>query len=154
MKDYGELLKDDPEYADKAIRVADMAVDISEVISNEIAKSPPGPELQQNLKVAFHSPCTLQHGQKITGRIEALLQAWGFKLLPVADSHLCCGSAGTYSVLQPDLSGRLKADKLENYRLTHPKSLQLQMWAVNFTYARIQTCRFYTGLSYWIRLSD
>ena len=121
VKDYGELLKDDAEYADKAIRVAELAVDISEIISNEIANSPPSPELQQNLKVAFHSPCTLQHGQKITGKIEALLQAWGFTLLPVADSHLCCGSAGTYAVLQPDLSGRLKADKLEKLQAQSPE---------------------------------
>lgn len=112
VKDYGELLKDDPEYAEKAEHVARLAVDISELISNEIAESPPDPELHGNFKVAFHSPCTLQHGQKITGKIEAILGQFGFTLLPVADSHLCCGSAGTYSVLQPDLSGQLKADKL------------------------------------------
>ena len=112
IKDYGVLLKDDPEYADKATRIAKLAFDISEVISTEIAKSPPDPELRQDLKVAFHSPCTLQHGQRITGRIEKTLQQCGFRLMPVADSHLCCGSAGTYSVLQPNLSGQLKADKL------------------------------------------
>jgi len=112
VKDYGSLLKNDPDYADKAKQVAELTVDISEVIGNEILKSPTAPELRQNLKVAFHSPCTLQHGQKINGRIETLLEQSGFTLLPVADSHLCCGSAGTYSVLQPDLSGQLKADKL------------------------------------------
>jgi glycolate oxidase iron-sulfur subunit len=121
VKDYAELLKDDAEYAEKAIQIAELAVDISEVISNEIANSPPGPELQQNIKVAFHSPCTLQHGQKITGKIEALLQIYGFTLLPVVDNHLCCGSAGTYSVLQPDLSGRLKADKLEKLQAHSPE---------------------------------
>jgi glycolate oxidase iron-sulfur subunit len=120
VKDYGDLLKDDPEYAGKAIRIAELAVDISEIISKEIEKTPPGPELQQNLKVAFHSPCTLQHGQKINGRVEALLQRYGFKLMPVADSHLCCGSAGTYSVLQPGLSGQLKADKLEKLQAHLP----------------------------------
>lgn len=120
VKDYGELLKDDPEYAEKAKRVAKLAVDISEVIHAEVEKSPPAAELQQNLKVAFHNPCTLQHGQKITGKIETLLKRYGFKLLPVADSHLCCGSAGTYSVLQPDLSGRLKADKLEKLQAHSP----------------------------------
>lgn len=112
VKDYGELLKNDPGYADKALRVARLTVDVSEVISDELIKTPPDPELRQDLKVAYHSPCTLQHGQRFTGRVEALLQQYGFTLLPVADSHLCCGSAGTYSVLQPDLSGRLKADKL------------------------------------------
>jgi len=120
VQDYGELLKDDPEYAGKAMRIADMAVDISEIISNEIEKQPPGPELQQNLKVAFHNPCTLQHGQKIVGRIEAILQRYGFKLMPVADPHLCCGSAGTYSVLQPSLSGQLKADKLAKLQAHSP----------------------------------
>lgn len=120
VKDYGELLRDDPEYADKAIKVAELAVDISEVVGIEIANSPPVRELQQKLKVAFHSPCTLQHGQKINGRVEALLRERGFTLLPVADSHLCCGSAGTYSILQPDLSGRLKADKLAKLQAHAP----------------------------------
>ena len=120
VKDYVELLKDDPGYADKAGQIAELAMDISEVIGNEITKSPPGPELRQNLKVAFHSPCTLQHGQKITGQVEALLRQYGFTLLPVADSHLCCGSAGTYSVLQPGLSGQLKADKLAKLQAHEP----------------------------------
>jgi glycolate oxidase iron-sulfur subunit len=120
VKDYGELLKDDPDYADKATQVAELAVDISEVVGNEIANSSPVPELQQNLKVAFHSPCTLQHGQKINGQVEALLQQYGFVLLPITDGHLCCGSAGTYSILQPDLSGRLKADKLAKLQAHSP----------------------------------
>ena len=120
IKDYGELLKNDPEYAEKAKQVAKLTVDISEVISTETAKSPPVPELQRNLKVAFHSPCTLQHGQKITGNIEALLGQFGHTLLPVDDSHLCCGSAGTYSLLQPDLSRRLKADKLAKLQAHSP----------------------------------
>ena len=63
-------------------------------------------------KVAFHSPCTLQHGMKLSGRVEEILQALGLELTPVADAHLCCGSAGTYSMLQPELSGELKANKL------------------------------------------
>ena len=120
VKDYGELLKNDPEYAHKAKQVASMTVDIAEVLVTETAKSPTAPELHQNLKVAFHSPCTLQHGQKINGQVEALLQHFGFALLPVADSHICCGSAGTYSVLQPDLSGRLKADKLAKLQAHEP----------------------------------
>ncbi len=120
VKDYGELLKDDPGYADKARQVAGLALDIAEVISAEIAKSPPGPEPARQLKVAFHSPCTLQHGQKLNGRVEALLSRFGFTLVPVADGHLCCGSAGTYSLLQPHLSARLKADKLANLQAHSP----------------------------------
>lgn len=120
VKDYGELLRGDPEYADKAARVAELAADISEVVGNEITNAPPSRELQPNLKVAFHSPCTLQHGQKINGQVEALLEGYGFQLLPVADGHICCGSAGTYSILQPDLSERLKADKLVKLQAHSP----------------------------------
>ena len=120
VKDYAELLKDDPQYADKAETVARLTMDISEFISNELTKSPPELELGRDIKVAYHSPCTLQHGQKLPGRVEAVLTRYGFSLLPVVDSHLCCGSAGTYSVLQPDLSGRLKADKLTKLQAHSP----------------------------------
>ncbi len=112
LKDYGELLKDDPEYAGKARQVASLAVDIAEVIGAEITESAAWPKPARQLKVAFQSPCTLQHGQKLNGRVEALLSRAGFTLVPVADPHLCCGSAGTYSVLQAGLSAKLKADKL------------------------------------------
>ena len=120
IKDYGHLLKDDPEYADKAEQIAKLSLDLSEVIIAEVAKSPPDSAALPNLKLAFQSPCTLQHGQKITGQIEALLQLYNFTILPVADGHLCCGSAGTYSMLQPVLSGRLKADKLEKLQSHSP----------------------------------
>ena len=63
-------------------------------------------------KVAFHSPCSLQHGMQLKGRVEEILHALGLELTPVADPHLCCGSAGTYSILQPELSRELKANKL------------------------------------------
>lgn len=120
IKDYAELLKEDPQYAEKAETVARLTMDMSEIISIELTKSPPAPELGQNIKVAYHSPCTLQHGQKLSGRVEAVLTQYGFTLLPVVDSHLCCGSAGTYSLLQPDLSGRLKADKLNKLQAHSP----------------------------------
>lgn len=120
VKDYGDLLKRDPEYADKARRISELTVDISEVISTEIAKTSPGPALDQNLKVAFQSPCTLQHGQKINGQAEAILRKYGYTILPIADSHLCCGSAGTYSVLQPKLSQQLKTAKLKSLQKQHP----------------------------------
>ena len=66
-----------------------------------------------NRRIAFHPPCTLQHGQKLKGEVEVLLAAWGAEILPVPDSHLCCGSAGTYSVLQPGLSRQLRDRKLD-----------------------------------------
>ena len=71
-------------------------------------------------KVAFQSPCSLQHGLQLGGRVEEILQAIGLELLPVADSHLCCGSAGTYSLLQPELSGELKAAKLKALEAGRP----------------------------------
>jgi len=120
VKDYGELLKDDPDYAEKARKVAALAADIVEVIDAEIAKSPPDPEPACGLRVAFQSPCSLQHGQQLGGRVETLLRRFGFTLLPVADPHLCCGSAGTYSVLQPHLSARLKTDKLAKLQAHSP----------------------------------
>ncbi len=123
VKDYGHLLHGDPHYAGKAARIAALARDVSEVIAAESGR------LQERLgvlprlsfKVAFHSPCTLQHGQKIRGVVEALLEAAGFTLTPVADGHLCCGSAGTYSVLQPELAGRLKENKLAALRAGGPE---------------------------------
>ncbi len=106
VKAYGHLLRDDPAYADKARRVAALARDSVEVIAAEWKRFAPlvamdhGPQ-----RVAFHSPCTLQHGQRLVGDVEEILEAIGLELTPVADSHLCCGSAGTYSILQPELAG-------------------------------------------------
>ncbi len=110
IKDYGDLFAQDPAYADKARRVSQLARDISEVLRDEDLsrtglKRPAG-------KVAFHSPCTLQHGQQLDGVVESILTRAGFSLSAVADPHLCCGSAGTYSILQPGLSRRLLDNKL------------------------------------------
>jgi glycolate oxidase iron-sulfur subunit len=121
VKDYGHLLRDDPEYADKARRVGQLARDPVEVIADEWKQFAPlvamdhGPQ-----RVAFHSPCTLQHGQKLDGRVEEILEALGLELAPVADGHLCCGSAGTYSILQPELSQKLKVNKLEALVASEP----------------------------------
>jgi glycolate oxidase iron-sulfur subunit len=114
VKDYGHLLQDDPAYAEKAARVAALTRDVGEVVAAEegallrlLQESPPA-----GRRLAFHAPCTLQHGLKLRGGVEALLAAAGFELTPVADAHLCCGSAGTYSILQPELSLRLRDNKL------------------------------------------
>ena len=120
VKEYGYLLRDDAEYSEKAKQISALSLDLSEVVTAEIARSPPDSKLQHDLKVVFQNPCSLQHGQKITGQVEAILQHCGFTLLPVIDAHLCCGSAGTYSVLQPELSNRLKADKLKKLELNSP----------------------------------
>ena len=115
VKDYGHLLQDDAAYAEKAARIAELARDVSEVVAAEqdalltlLEKS----ALAGRRPLAFHSPCTLQHGLKLKGGVEQILVAAGFDLTPVADSHLCCGSAGTYSILQPDISIHLRDNKL------------------------------------------
>jgi glycolate oxidase iron-sulfur subunit len=114
VKDYGHLLRLDPAYAEKAARVSELARDVVEVIAAEwerirqLLAATKGSEA----RIAFHSPCTLQHGLKIKGGVEPLLADMGYTLTPVVDAHLCCGSAGTYSMLQPELSGKLKANKL------------------------------------------
>src|SRR5438105_3559132 len=108
VKDYGHLLQHDARYAAKAARIAELAKDISEVISAErAALMPKLGKLPRPHKVAFQSPCSLQHGLKLSGVVESLLREAGYVLTPVPDAHLCCGSAGTYSILQPELSRRL-----------------------------------------------
>jgi glycolate oxidase iron-sulfur subunit len=110
VKEYGELLRQDAAYAQKAARVSALARDIVEVIEAESLPRLTAHAAQR--KVAFHSPCTLQHGQQLQGVVETVLQQAGFQLTHVSDAHLCCGSAGTYSILQPDLSRRLLDNKL------------------------------------------
>ena len=115
VREYAHLLEGDPAYAAKAARVTLLSRDIGEVIAAE--KDPLSALLQKSAaagrrKIAFHSPCSLQHGLRVRGAVEEILQAAGFELTPVADGHLCCGSAGTYSVLQPDISLRLRDNKL------------------------------------------
>jgi glycolate oxidase iron-sulfur subunit len=115
VKDYGHLLQHDPAYADKARRVAELTRDIGEVVADESAVLA-ALLAARNLPrqpLAWHAPCTLQHGQRIRGTVEGLLGAAGFELTPVRDAHLCCGSAGTYSILQPELSERLRTNKLD-----------------------------------------
>ncbi len=116
VKDYAHALAHDPAYAAKAKRVSELACDISDIIIAEKAtlQSRLTPHASRLAKrVAFHAPCTLQHGLKKKGAVEALLAELGFDLTPVADAHLCCGSAGTYSILQPELSNQLRANKIE-----------------------------------------
>lgn len=110
VKDYGRMLGDDPDYAAKAQRVSELAKDVVEVLlAEDLDKLTP---TRLGSKVAFHCPCTLQHGQRLGGTVDTVLKRLGYTLLPVADAHLCCGSAGSYSILQPALSKRLKAKRL------------------------------------------
>ena len=117
LTDYGHLLRTDPAYAARAARVSELARDVSEVVLAEKqalreALRQSGTHAQPGPKVAFQSPCTLQHALKIRGSVESLLGEAGFTLTHVPDSHLCCGSAGTYSILQPQLSARLLSAKV------------------------------------------
>ena len=107
VKDYVHLLATDQRYHGRAQRVSELTVDLCEVIRP--ADLPQGTKLG---RIAFHSPCTLQHGQQLHGKIEALLERVGYELTPVRDAHLCCGSAGTYSLLQPEIANDLRARKL------------------------------------------
>jgi glycolate oxidase iron-sulfur subunit len=112
VKDYGHLFSSDPQYAAKAKTISELTKDISEIL----------PALQEELValvgadpkpgVVYHPPCTLQHGQQIRGKVESLLAGIGIGVRLCTDSHLCCGSAGTYSVTQPELSEQLRHNKL------------------------------------------
>lgn len=116
VKEYGHLLAHDPVYAARAARISELTKDLSEIL----------PAFEQQLvakvkvkkRVAYHPPCTLQHGQQIRGKVEGVLRAVGVDVTLCADSHLCCGSAGTYSVLQPELSYQLRDNKLKNLKAT------------------------------------
>jgi len=125
VRDYGHALASDAVYAGKAAKISALCRDPSEILASE------GERLQALLaaqpvargKLAFHSPCTLQHGLKIRGVIEELLAAAGYSLVPVADGHLCCGSAGTYSLLQPELSLQLRDNKLTALTAGSPQAI-------------------------------
>ncbi len=125
LKDYGHFMQHDPAYAERAARIAELARDVSEVVAGlwpELrGKLSPLPTEAPVAEIAYHPPCTLQHGMKLRGGVEAILTEAGYKLLPVADSHLCCGSAGTYSILQPLISNELKQRKLANLTAEGPR---------------------------------
>jgi glycolate oxidase iron-sulfur subunit len=122
VKDYGHFLRADPAYAAKAARIGELARDTVEVIAAEWPKIAPRVAMDRGAqRVAFHPPCTLQHGMKLKGRVEEILMAMGLELTPVRDAHLCCGSAGTYSVLQPELAAALRKNKIEALSAGRPE---------------------------------
>ncbi|WP_439668237.1 glycolate oxidase subunit GlcF [Cupriavidus necator] len=125
VKDYGHLLRNDPKYAERARRVSALTRDLSEVLPDfaDELHTLAGAVPRDNRRVAYHPPCTLQHGQQIRGKVEALLTGLGVEVKLCADSHLCCGSAGTYSVLQPELAYRLRDDKLAKLQATQPEAI-------------------------------
>ena len=115
VKDYGHILQDDPLYADKAARVSALTQDLSELLPALVAALRDKVASTGQPALVFHPPCTLQHGQKLRGGVERNLAELGFSIrIAAQESHLCCGSAGTYSVLNPELSYQLRDRKLEN----------------------------------------
>lgn len=125
VRDYGALLRDDPLYRDKAQRFSELGKDIAEVVAAELKAGrlpqlpPQAPSADR--RIAYQSPCSLQHAQKLKGVVEGLLKHAGYKLTLVAYPFLCCGSAGSYSILQPELAASLRAAKLETILSTRPK---------------------------------
>ncbi|SFU27940.1 glycolate oxidase subunit GlcF [Pseudoduganella namucuonensis] len=123
VKEYGHLLAHDPAYADKARRISELTRDLCEVMpafEQELARRMGGKVRE---RIAYHPPCTLQHGQQIRGKVEGLLRAAGVDVVLCADSHLCCGSAGTYSMLQPELSRQLRERKVANLEATGARAI-------------------------------
>jgi glycolate oxidase iron-sulfur subunit len=117
VKDYGFMFRGDPAYAEKAARVASLAKDVTELLAElglDAARAP------APLAVAYHSACSMQHGQRIAHQPKALLAAAGFAVRDVPEGHLCCGSAGTYNLLQPELAQRLGARKVKNIESLQP----------------------------------
>jgi glycolate oxidase iron-sulfur subunit len=112
IQEYGRLLRDDPLYAARAARLSALAFDLAQVLPAQVdaLRSRLAPKPPQ--RVVFHPPCTLQHGQRIRGAVESLIGALGAEVLRFDGSHLCCGSAGAYSLLQPTIAGQLRDQKL------------------------------------------
>ena len=153
VREYGHLLARDPAYAAKAARVSELTHDLSELVVAEPAlagalRAARGAGAPR--RIAYHPPCTLQHGQQIRGHAEQMLRDAGFELTPVADAHLCCGSAGAYSVLQPEISGQLKARKLASLEAGKPELI----CSANIgclTHLQSGTA---TSVSHWIEVLD
>ncbi|MEK0427825.1 MAG: glycolate oxidase subunit GlcF [Pseudomonadota bacterium] len=148
VKEYGHLLAHDLAYAERAAKISALTKDLSEIL----------PEFTQQLaekarvkkRVAYHPPCTLQHGQQIRGKVEDLLRAVGVDVTLCADSHLCCGSAGTYSVLQPELSYKLRDNKLSNLKATGAEEIV----SANIGCLTHLQSGTDTRVSHWVELID
>ena len=115
VKDYGHMLRLDPAYAERAARVSALARDVSEFLADYQLGAP---ERWSSIRVAYHSACSLQHGQRVHDEPRELLNQAGFAVVDVPEGHICCGSAGTYNILQPEIAGELKQRKQKNIRTT------------------------------------
>jgi glycolate oxidase iron-sulfur subunit len=123
VKEYGQLLRHDADYAAKAARISELTRDLSELLPESGAALKDRTRAAAGALVVFHPPCSLQHGQQVRGAVEALLVALGAEVLPFAEGHLCCGSAGTYSLLQPELAQQLRGRKLDALTAAGPEAI-------------------------------
>ncbi len=150
VKEYGYILKDDPAYAAKAARISDLTRDLSELMP-ELVGALQGKVNAQAGPMVFHPPCTLQHGQQLRGGVETLMHALGFKVsLASSESNLCCGSAGTYSVLQPELAYQLRDRKLGKLQASAPEVI-LSANIGCITHLQSGTA---TPVKHWIEIID
>lgn len=150
VKEYAHLLRDDPAYADKAKRIVELTRDLSEILPAFEEQLVAAARRRSIHTVAWHPPCTLQHGQQLRGGVESLLTALGLNVRLPADSHICCGSAGTYSLTQPKLSYKLRNQKIENLQAVEP---QLIVSANVGCIAHLQSGTS-TPVTHWIELVE
>jgi glycolate oxidase iron-sulfur subunit len=150
VKEYGHLLTHDSAYADKARRISGMTRDLSEIMPQFEAELAAKLKGKGGKRVVYHPPCTLQHGQQIRGKAEGVLRAAGVDVVLCADSHLCCGSAGTYSMLQPALATELRDRKLANLLATGPEVIvSANIGCLNHLQSGTDT-----PVAHWIELVD
>jgi glycolate oxidase iron-sulfur subunit len=148
VREYAHLLRGDPEYGEKAARVSALCRDLSEILADEDRSALA--DTGRGRRIAFHAPCTLQHGQGIHNLAQQILTEAGYELTPVADAHLCCGSAGAYSLLQPELSQSLLKNKLNNLESGEPELIATANIGCQL---HLQT-RASVPLHHWIELLD
>jgi glycolate oxidase iron-sulfur subunit len=151
VKEYGHILQDDPQYAEKAKKISDLTKDLSELLPDLVDKLQGKVSAKSAQQVAFHPPCTLQHGQKLRGGVEQHLGALGFKInVASCEAHLCCGSAGTYSVLQPELAYQLRDRKLGNLNDMNPEVIvSANIGCITHLQSGTQT-----PVKHWVELLD
>lgn len=150
VKDYASLLADDTEYAEKAKIISNLCKDISEILAAEDTSKLQSDRYASS-PLAFHPPCTLQHGQKQMGTTEALLEKLGFNLVKVKDAHFCCGSAGTYSITQKTLSEKLLSRKIDTLLKNKPETIAT---ANIGCLLHLQSAAGDTPVVHWIQLLD
>jgi glycolate oxidase iron-sulfur subunit len=152
FRDYGQLLHDDPQYRDKAKRISDLVKDIAEIVADEWQEDPlqDAPAPQPARRIAFQSSCSLQHGEKLNGVVERLLKRAGFKLVPVTYPFMCCGAAGSYSILQRTLSESLRARKLDTLLASRPTAIATANIGCLTHLASVSP----VPVSHWIELLD